>query len=60
LQPDTVHRFPVRTTRPAALIRLDIFPDGGLARLRLYGKVFRADRAALADRLRECAPPGVR
>jgi allantoicase len=60
LQPDTVHRFPVRVTRPAALVRLDIFPDGGLARLRLYGKVSRADRAALAHRLRECTPPEAR
>jgi allantoicase len=38
LRPDTPHRFRVR---PAAceLVRLDVLPDGGVARLRLYGSL---------------------
>ncbi len=37
LTPDTPHRFPVRPGRVAEQVRLDIFPDGGMARLRLHG-----------------------
>jgi allantoicase len=38
LRPDTPHRFRVS---PAAcdLVRLDVLPDGGVARLRLYGSL---------------------
>jgi allantoicase len=36
LLPDTPHRFRV-DGGPATHIRLNIFPDGGVARLRLYG-----------------------
>ncbi len=36
LQPDAVHRLVVDTPRPATHVRLDVFPDGGIARLRLY------------------------
>nr|WP_221377897.1 allantoicase [Actinoplanes polyasparticus] len=38
LRPDTPHRFPIRAGRVAAHVRLDIFPDGGMARLRLHGR----------------------
>jgi allantoicase len=38
LLPDTPHRFPVRPGRVASHVRLDIFPDGGMARLRLHGR----------------------
>jgi allantoicase len=38
LQPDTRHRFPVDTPQGAARVRLDVYPDGGLARLRLFGR----------------------
>jgi allantoicase len=39
IQPDTVHRF--RVTHPDEIthIRLDVFPDGGMARVRLFGEV---------------------
>ena len=37
LLPDTVHRFRVSPADPYNLVRLDVFPDGGVARLRLYG-----------------------
>ncbi|GAA0589632.1 allantoicase [Kutzneria viridogrisea] len=38
LQPDTVHRFPLSGDRPATHVRLDVYPDGGMARLRLHGR----------------------
>jgi allantoicase len=60
LQPDTRHRFPVAGARTATHVRLDIFPDGGMARLRLSGKVSRPELAALADRLSRLAPPVAR
>jgi allantoicase len=37
LLPDTPHRFRVRPSSAHDLVRLDVFPDGGVARLRLYG-----------------------
>jgi allantoicase len=39
LQPDTVHRLPVAEPLPATHVRLDLLPDGGIARLRLYGSL---------------------
>jgi allantoicase len=50
LQPDTRHRFLVSEGPPVARVRLDVFPDGGLARLRLFGTAAPADLAALALR----------
>ncbi|MGI5203550.1 allantoicase [Spirillospora sp. CA-108201] len=38
LQPDTRHRFRLKTPE-VAKVRLDIYPDGGLARLRLWGSL---------------------
>jgi allantoicase len=49
LHPDTRHRFPIATDRPAAHVRLDIYPDGGMARLRLLG---RPDREVLRENFR--------
>jgi allantoicase len=36
LLPDTQHRFTLNTD-PVTRVRLDIFPDGGMARVRLHG-----------------------
>ena len=46
LQPDTRHFF--RVPRGAALthVRLDVYPDGGLARLRIHGEVDQTSLAA--------------
>ncbi|MDQ7909279.1 allantoicase [Phytohabitans sp. ZYX-F-186] len=53
LQPDTRHRFPVSPVPQAAThVRLDVFPDGGMARLRLYGELTEDARAALSARWR--------
>ena len=52
LQPDTAHRF--RVGGPEAThVRLDIFPDGGVARLRLYGSPTAEGLADLEHRWRE-------
>jgi allantoicase len=37
LQPDTRHRFVLDHDAPVSEVRMDIFPDGGMARLRLFG-----------------------
>ncbi|MFV2018176.1 allantoicase [Micromonospora sp. LOL_023] len=50
LQPDTRHRFRLDRPRPATHVRLDIFPDGGLARLRCYGRLTATGAADLARR----------
>jgi allantoicase len=47
LSPDTRHRFAVPAIPAATHVRLDIFPDGGVARLRLHG---RPDGAVLRAR----------
>ncbi|CRK58641.1 Allantoicase [Alloactinosynnema sp. L-07] len=49
LQPDTRHRFPV-AGGPVSHVRLDIYPDGGMARLRLHGGLTAAGNSALAAR----------
>lgn len=39
LQPDTRHRFLLDGQQPVTEARLDIYPDGGMARLRLFGRL---------------------
>ena len=39
LRPDTRHRVLLHSDRPVTEARLDIYPDGGLARLRLFGRL---------------------
>ncbi|MFF1868935.1 allantoicase [Streptomyces sp. CB03911] len=50
LQPDTRHRLRLDAGRPVTHVRINVYPDGGLARLRLTGKLTGAGRAALALR----------
>jgi len=38
LQPHSRHRFEVADSPPATHVRLNIYPDGGVARLRLFGR----------------------
>ena len=38
LTPDTRHRFVLEAAEPVTHVRLDAFPDGGMARLRLHGR----------------------
>ncbi|HEU4455903.1 MAG TPA: allantoicase [Longimicrobium sp.] len=39
LQGDSRNRFPIEISRRATHLRLNIFPDGGVARLRVHGEV---------------------
>jgi allantoicase len=39
LQPDQHHLFNICTSTEVTHLRLNIFPDGGIARLRVYGEV---------------------
>ena len=56
LQPDTRHRFAVAAGPVAELVRLDVYPDGGMARLRVFGMPTPQARAALADRFLRLLP----
>lgn len=50
VQPDTRHRFRVNDTVPATHVRLDVIPDGGLARVRLYGELTSDALATAVER----------
>lgn len=56
LQPDTRHRFVLESATPVDRVRLDVFPDGGMARLRLWGRPSSAGRAALGRRWFDALP----
>jgi len=47
LQPDTVHRLGADPAGPVTHARIDIYPDGGLARLRLFGDLDPVGRQSL-------------
>ncbi|HSR84242.1 MAG TPA: allantoicase [Streptosporangiaceae bacterium] len=50
LLPDTRHRFVVPPAEPVTHVRLEVFPDGGLARLRVLGEMTPDASAALHTR----------
>jgi allantoicase len=50
LRPDTRHRFRLPAAAAATEARLDIYPDGGMARMRLFGSLTSTGRAALRER----------
>jgi allantoicase len=50
LLPDTRHRFVLADAPPVDRVRVDVFPDGGMARLRLHGTPTDAGRAELERR----------
>lgn len=53
LQPDTRHRFPTGVERVVDRVRLDVYPDGGMARVRLWGALSVSGREALVRRFWE-------
>jgi allantoicase len=59
LQPDTRHRFLVQPGAPATDIRLEVFPDGGVARLRVLGEITPDGAATLQARYTQARQPGV-
>jgi allantoicase len=56
LQPDTRHRFVVESAPGVERVRLDVFPDGGMARLRLWGRPTSAGRSALGRQWFDALP----
>ena len=57
LQPDTRHRFRLAGSPAVAAARLDVYPDGGMARLRLWGEADPAAHEAAAARWLDALPP---
>lgn len=56
LHPDTRHRFVIDAAPGVEKVRLDVFPDGGMARLRLWGRPTPAGRSALGRRWFDALP----
>jgi allantoicase len=56
LQPDTRHRFVISGAAGVDRVRLDVFPDGGMARLRLWGRPTAAGRSALGRKWFDALP----
>jgi len=56
LQPDTRHLFRLPAAAEVTDVRLDVFPDGGLARVRLYGDLSAQGLAELGLRWLNSVP----
>ena len=56
LLPDTRHRFVLPAAPGVERVRLDVFPDGGMARLRLWGRPTPAGREQLGRRWFDALP----
>ncbi|MDX3850865.1 allantoicase [Streptomyces sp. AK02-01A] len=56
LQPDTNHRFVLPAVAVATDVRIDIFPDGGISRLRLFGSLTERGADRLAARHQQLLP----
>ena len=41
LQADHIHTFALKKPVPASHVRLDIYPDGGVSRLRVFGRLYQ-------------------
>jgi len=57
LLPDTEHLFRIATRKTVRLVRLDIYPDGGISRLRLNGAVPVGLHDQIAQRWLDLLPP---
>jgi allantoicase len=53
LRPDTPHRFLIPDAMPATHLRLDVYPDGGVARLRAQGTLTADAVTALLRRWKQ-------
>jgi len=60
VQPDTRHRFRLDGRGVATHVRLDVIPDGGLARLRINGEILDEALAALRRRWQDALPEAQR
>ena len=50
VRPDTEHRFKIGSSAPVRRVRLDVYPDGGVSRLRVFGELSADARAELGRR----------
>lgn len=50
LTPDTEHVFKIGSSAPVRRVRLDVYPDGGISRLRVFGELTAQARAELGRR----------
>jgi allantoicase len=57
LQPDSTHRFVLSAPVTGSHARIDIHPDGGVSRLRLFGSLTERGTAELAERAAALADP---
>jgi allantoicase len=57
LQPDTRHRFLVYSRHLIDHVRLNIYPDGGMARLRIFGEIGASAMQSLTRRWHDALPP---
>jgi allantoicase len=53
LQPDTNHRFVLDAPAVGTHVRIDIYPDGGISRLRLFGSLTEQGATRLTARHQE-------
>jgi allantoicase len=60
LTPDTRHRFALSNDTAVERVRMDIYPDGGMARLRLWGTPTDEARLGLAERFLAALPDSQR
>ncbi|NLU66402.1 allantoicase [Streptomyces sp. HNM0574] len=58
LEPDAPHRFALSAPAAVTHVRLDVFPDGGIARLRLHGGLTERGREELRRKCARSAPDG--
>lgn len=56
VEPDSVARYRLDEERVATYLRLQIYPDGGVARLRVFGRATEAGRAAVGLRRLDALP----
>jgi allantoicase len=56
LLPDTRHRFRLAGGTEATHVRLDVYPDGGMARVRLHGELAPEARAGIGLRFLNLLP----
>jgi allantoicase len=59
LAPDTEHRFKIGSSSPVRRVRLDVYPDGGISRLRVIGELTAEARAELGRRWLALLPADV-
>ncbi|HEX8092289.1 allantoicase [Jatrophihabitans sp.] len=59
LTPDTEHVFKIGSSTPVRRVRLDVYPDGGISRLRVLGELTAEARAELSRRWLSLLPDEV-